>query len=213
MKRNLLSTPKYGQPAVLRVTGLDPVVLQTWMNRDVLGLGKSKPGYGRRRLYSALDVVQLAVMRRMADLHIALRDSVEIAKLTRERLAKRDGIDWNFFIFLKMSGATAPELQVEILSSTPWAKYSPTHGDAYDMRLSHFIEPFEGTGLGNRRVKKPGSDEKPIDPKRREALARIGIHAEPIVVFPLGEIANGALAQLRAVDEQDAEADREALCQ
>jgi hypothetical protein len=43
-----------------------------------------------------------------------------------------------------------------------------------------------------------------INERRRESLAREGIHAEPIIVFPIGEIVNGALAQLRALDEIEA---------
>ncbi|MCP4936791.1 MAG: hypothetical protein GY927_21950 [bacterium] len=47
------------------------------------------------------------------------------------------------------------------------------------------------------------ADPRPMNPDKREYWARMGIHAEPVIPFPLGEIVNGTLAQLRAIDEEN----------
>ncbi|PIK72778.1 hypothetical protein CS379_12100, partial [Methylobacterium frigidaeris] len=60
--------PRYTQPDVLRITGLKPTVLQTWINRRAIELAEQNPGTGRKRLYSENDVVKLAIMRRLSDL-------------------------------------------------------------------------------------------------------------------------------------------------
>src|SRR5262245_35231283 len=95
------STPRYTQPEVLLVTRLKPAVLQTWINRGAIALAEQNPGTGRRRLYSRLDVVKLAIMRRLADLQIALAVSKEIAEVTANDLERGNAIDWDLHIFLR----------------------------------------------------------------------------------------------------------------
>jgi len=56
-----LTTHRFTQGDVLAVTRLRKDVLQTWMNRGVIALGDQNPGTGRRRLYSPLDIVKLAI--------------------------------------------------------------------------------------------------------------------------------------------------------
>jgi len=193
-----LVLPRYSQPEVLQVTRLRPAVLQTWMNRQAIKLSDQNPGYGRRRLYSMLDVVKLAVMRRMADLQVALAVSREIAEAAADDLGVKGKMDWNLFIFLRPSEGTSGPT-VSIIGSSPLIAYSPTVGDARHMRVSDYVEPFEG--FLSRRDRKSMSEERPMNPDRRQALAREGVHGEPVIIFPLGEIVNGALAQLKAVDE------------
>lgn len=45
-------------------------------------------------------------------------------------------------------------------------------------------------------------ENRPINPERRDALARIGYHVEPILIMPIGEIVNGALLQLLEIAEE-----------
>lgn len=204
MATEKLTTPRYPQPEVLQVTRLRPAVLQTWINRAAIKLSEQYPGYGHRRLYSALDVVKLAVMRRMADMQLSLAVSQEIAEGAADRLLETGKIDWNLHIFLTPKAATSGPT-IEIAGSSPLMAYSPTVGDARNIRVSDHTEPFEGTGFLNRRIRNPLSQDRPIDQDRRENLARQGVHAEPVIVFPLGEIVNGALAQLRAIDDVESD--------
>lgn len=187
-------SPRYTQPEVLKITGLAPAVLQTWINRGAIQLAEQNPGYGRRRLYGPLDVVKLAIMRRMADLNIALSVSREIAEAAVAELAEKNKIDWNLYISLR------PGEGINTIASAPLMKYGPTVGDPRNMLVSEFVAPFESGGIFSRRDRQP-SGERPINPQHRELLARSGIHAEPVIIFPLGEVVNGALAQMRALDE------------
>ncbi len=203
----MLEDPRYTQPEVLRVTRLKAPVLQTWVNRGAIQLSEQNPGTGRRRLYSALDVVKLAIMRRMADLSIDLSVSKRVAEEAAAALAKNNEIDWGLFISLRPKAATDESVSINVVTYTPLGSFGPTIGDARNMRVSDFVEPFEGIGLFDRRRRTARfSDDRPIDAERREVLARMGIHAEPVIIFPLGEVVNGALAQLRAInDERHAE--------
>ncbi|MNT21619.1 hypothetical protein D3C72_1569640 [compost metagenome] len=64
------------------------------------------------------------------------------------------------------------------------------------MRVAHFTEPLESV-FGRRD--RTGGDERPMNPQRREEFARRGIFAEPVVIFPFGEIVNGTLLQVEAM--------------
>ena len=44
-------------------------------------------------------------------------------------------------------------------------------------------------------------DDRAIDPKRRTYHAARGVHAEPVLIIPVGEIANGVIAQLKAIED------------
>lgn len=195
----MLTESKFTQPEVLKVTRLKPSVLQTWMNRGAIALTDQNPGTGRRRLYSACDVVKLAIMRRMADLSVDLSISKKIAEAAVDELIKKGQMDWNQFIFLRPKTATEEKISFQMFGSSPLMEFSPTIGDAQHMRLAQFVEPFEGIGIFDRRDRVSFSDERPINPARREMAARAGIHAEPVIVFPLGEVVNGALQQLAAL--------------
>jgi DNA-binding transcriptional MerR regulator len=195
----MLTEPRYTQPEVLQVTGLKAPVLQTWVNRGAIRLSEQNPGIGRRRLYSALDVVKLAIMRRMADLSIDLSVSKEIAEAAVKKLSTNGEMDWNLYISLRPGARDSLILS----AGGPLSLFSPRVGDTIHMRVSEFVEPFEGTGLLDRReCEDRFSERRPINPERRETLARAGVHAEPVIIFPLGEVVNGAIAQLRAIDEE-----------
>jgi DNA-binding transcriptional MerR regulator len=201
-----LQTPAYSQADVLEVTRLKPEVLQTWVNRRALDLATQNPGYGRRRLYSKLDVVKLAIMRRMADMKIALSMAREVADGAAEELLSRGEMDWNFYLTFRPDNATQKPFDVTIISSSnsPFISYSPMHGDPMHMLVHDLVYPLERGFILPRRDRELFQDyqSRKINPARREALAREGIHAEPAIIFPLGEIVNGTLAQLKAIDER-----------
>lgn len=203
-----MKTPRYTGPEVLKVTLLKPETLQTWVNRKVVTLAEQNPGRGKRRLYSASDVVKLAIMRRCDDLKIALSTSTDLAESVEKLLADGQTIDWDFYVFLRpRSENTAQNVEVAVYPAPDGlSKYDTTTEDPFLIRLSRLVEShFEGL-FGNRRKKRglndpDYSEDRPVIPERREAFARQGFHAEPVIVFPLGEIVNGTLAQLRALDE------------
>jgi DNA-binding transcriptional MerR regulator len=204
MNTSSLTTPLYTQPVVLAVTGLKPAQLQTWVNREVVLLCEQNPGYGRRRLYSALDIIKFAIMRRLAGLQIDLSVSRTIIEDTERTIDQCGKVDWDLYLTLRLRD---PEASVQIVGSSNmrFLGFAPMIGDPRNVRLSTLTEPFEDTGIWSRRRKPTmeqtlsGDDERPIDPQRREVLAAKGMHAEPVIIFPLGEIVNGTLAQLHAL--------------
>jgi hypothetical protein len=209
-----LVEPRYSQPDVLRVTRLKAAVLQTWVNRSAIELAEQNPGYGRRRSYSALDVVRLAVMRRMADMRVDLSVAKEIAEAAAENLTRHGRIHWNQYIFLRPTAATEEDVKFEVIMASGMSKltkYGATIGDPAYMRVSDLVEPDRfifprrpRVSLAERLPTGITKDVEDVDDVTRERLARAGVHAEPVIVFPIGEIANGALAQLRAIDEATA---------
>ena len=209
-----LTEPAYTQPEVLSITKLEPSVLQTWVNRRAIELSEQNPGSGRRRLYSKLDIVKLAIMRRMADFDVALARSVELATAAAATLAAGQSFDWNFYIALRPKAATAKGLSLEVshFPDDGFANYSPVVGDPRCMFVSDFVMPW---GDRERRDRKPltdvvhdhhtgpDSDFPKINEERRAQFARGGIHAEPVLIIPLGEIVNGTLLQLQALDDME----------
>lgn len=198
----MFADSKYTQPEVLKVTRLKPEVLQTWVNRAAIRLSDQNPGSGRRRLYSALDVVKLAVMRRMADLSIDLSLSKTIAETAAAELARDGQIDWDLYIFLTPKAATE---NASVLIGAGLTPFSPTVGDPQNMNLDSLVYPGgRGSSILDRRDRKPADRSRGVmNDAKREALARRGVHAEPVIAFPLGEVVNGALAQLATIDEEE----------
>lgn len=192
-----LSIHRFTQTDVLAITLLRKDVLQTWMNRKVIALGDQNPGTGRRRLYSPLDIVKLALMRRVADLGMALSIGVDLASEAERVLLAGRPPGWNEHLSMRPDAATRKERSISIIASAGYSllalAYGATVGDAFEMRVSSFTEPFES---GFQRRVRTGREDRPIDPERRAALARQGIHAEPVVIFPFGEIVNATLLQV-----------------
>lgn len=197
-----LTEHRYTQGDVLAITRLRKDLLQTWINRKVVALGEQHPGSGRRRLYSAIDIVKLALMRRIADFGLNLSIGRDLASEAERLLLSDRGVEWELHLSIKKREATHEEIKVEMISagySTLSLHYGATVGDSRDMRVSNFTETFES--MFSRRTKDFLVEERPIDPDKRDALARAGVHAEPALIFPFGEIVNGALVQIDALEQ------------
>lgn len=203
-----MNTPRYTGPEVLKVTHLKPETLQTWVNRNVVTLAEQNPGRGKRRLYSAVDVVKLAIMRRCDDLKIALSISTDLAESVAKQLENSQHLDWDFYVFLRPQAEGTKQTAEVVVYPAPEGldKYDNVTMDPFFIRLSKLVEShFEGIFGSRRKKSRLGdpdySEDRPVIPEQREEFARAGFHGEPVIVFPLGEIVNGTLAQLRVLDE------------
>ncbi len=197
-----LLRPRYSQPHVLAVTGLTPGILQSWVNRNTIALSDHNPGRGKVRQYCPLDIVKLAVMRRLFELRIDLALSLEVASAGAGSLIGGGGLDWDDYIFLRPDDATPAATRPRIVTPPGVSRlslYGLTRCDPADMMVQHLVEPDR---FLHPRRPTDADGSGGVDPARREHLARQGIHAEPVIIFPIGEIVNGALAQLRALDAQ-----------
>jgi DNA-binding transcriptional MerR regulator len=210
-----LTEQHFTQGDVLEITRLKKELLQTWMNRGVVTLGEQNPGSGRRRLYSALDIVKLGLMRRIADLGMELGIGRDFAEDAERLLLSGRGLEWEYHVPVRRKDATHEAIKVTIIGPSNMSpltlKYGGTVGDARDMRVSQFTEPFEGTGILDRRVREMFKEDRPIDPERRVALAKAGFYAEPVLIFPFGEVVNGTLLQIAAKCESTLPALAESL--
>lgn len=198
-----LQEQKFTQGDVLAVTRLRKDLLQTWVNRKVIELGEQNPGSGKRRIYSAIDIVKLALMRRIADLGLDLSIGREFASEAERLLLSAREVEWDYHLTIRKRDATHQTMNIEIVGSAGhsplWRNYGPRIGDARCIRVSDFIEPFEPAF--SRRTRTFLSEDRPIDPLTRAALARAGMHAEPALIFPFGQIVNGALLQIEALEQ------------
>jgi len=210
-----LTEQHFTQGDVLEITRLKKELLQTWMNRGVVALGEQNPGSGRRRLYSALDIVKLGLLRRIADLGMELGIGRDFAEGAERLLLGGRGLEWEYHVPIRRKEATHEDIKVTVIGSSNMSpltlKYGGMVGDARDMRVSHFTEPFEGTGILDRRVHRMFEEDRPIDPERRLVLAKAGTYAEPVLIFPFGEVVNGTLLQIVAKCEGTLPALAEAL--
>lgn len=221
-----LTEPRFAQPDVLKVTRLKSAVLQTWVNRNAIELSEQNPGSGRRRLYSALDIVKLAIMRRMADLRVELAVAKEIAEAAADELARHGKYNPHDFIFLRPNDATdtsgEPKITIIMASSmSKLVKYDATIMDPAFVSVSKIIEPGQiqklrhthgdslealldgvttSENLTDRWNNSERDDVSRTIEAERQRLAAQGIHSEPVIIIPLGEIVNGALAQLRVIE-------------
>jgi hypothetical protein len=98
-----LTSCLFTQAEVLTITKLRKEVLQTWINRDVITLGEQYPGKGKRRLYSAIDIVKVAIFRRIADLNLALGVGRALAGEAEQLLLDRRDVEWNRHYFISGS--------------------------------------------------------------------------------------------------------------
>jgi len=202
MSSTELLDQRFTQADVLSVTKLRKELLQTWVNRGVVKLGEQNPGTGKRRLYSALDIVKLGLMRRVADLGLELDIGRDLASEAERMLLNGRKVEWEYYLSIRVDAATQRDVNVTIVASAGYSvlalKYGAIVGDAHDMRVSRFTESFDM--VFSRRTR-TGGDDRPVDPARRDALAKAGVYAEPAVIFPFGEIVNGTLLQIQALRE------------
>jgi DNA-binding transcriptional MerR regulator len=96
-----LEKAKFGQPEVIEVTGLDPGLLQTWVNRGLITLTDQNPGTGRRRLYCALDIVRLSIMQRLTSVGISVGQAKARAFEVTSSLKGRQLPDENQRMFIR----------------------------------------------------------------------------------------------------------------
>ncbi|OJH18281.1 hypothetical protein BLX88_13990, partial [Bacillus obstructivus] len=101
----ILTQQHFTQGDVLEITRLKKELLQTWMNRGVIALGEQNPGSGRRRLYSALDIVKLGLLRRVADLGLELGLGRELADEAERLLLNGSGLEWEYHLSIRKKEA------------------------------------------------------------------------------------------------------------
>lgn len=163
-------------------------------------------GQGKKRPWNALGVIELAILRRTDDLGIRLPTAINFVGAVLSYLEKRGGIDWSARVsFHPTTGASSSGRITIDMTYADLSAYGLITGDAADDRVSRYTESFEGVVCRRRRKWRIGKP-KPEDagrviPEIRDELARRQIHAEPVIIFPIGEVVNAVLLQLAEMHE------------
>lgn len=107
-KFRMLMFPEYTLGDVLEVTGLTKATLLNWLNRNLIMLStEHNPGYGRRRLYTALDILSISVAQKLSTLGLPLAMLRHLSELIKERsiqIIMAGGGQKGLFIILQPDG-------------------------------------------------------------------------------------------------------------
>lgn len=167
---------------------MPPGVAQSWINRGHVDLEQVNPGRGRARLFAPADVAKLALLERFSAFGVPVDRAKEYVDATADRVSREGFLDWNDGFAIDYRGQRSPRLPVSAITYAgppdDFAVLSKRIGD--DALVCQFTQWFRGFF---RRHDPDGED----DPAQRESLARRGIHAEPVLIIPVGEIVNGTL--------------------
>ncbi len=182
--------PFITQPDLLQVTMARADQVQTWVNREHVKIEQPNPGRGKSRLYCELDAVKIGVMVRLAAFGIPVTRAAKFADYVEGRYRAGQPLDWDEYSHISFQSQMRQSGHFIASVAAPYMDLGLSEGNAADLRVSKFSEQTRAT-LTNGKA---------IDNRQREKLAAIGIHAEPFLFFPLGEVANGIrqqVAQLR----------------
>jgi len=181
---NDLFFPRFTQPEVLAVSGLRPDTLQTWINRQIIKLDAPSPGSGRRRLYSMIHIIQLTIMARLHGTYgITPTSAARLSLEALTQLAVHGTADRQAVMVLTRHRIVFEEngkvIRVEEGDLTPsFFTGSPDTISLTDLaRISGSVKNAE-TGF--------------ID------------GADSMLIFRMGEIIHSVIAQLSAIESEDA---------
>lgn len=84
-----LAKPQFVNSDVMQATGRSAATLQSWVNRGVLlPASGQNPGVGQRRLYSAIDVVKLAVLGELTDFGLLPAAARKVVEFVGRKLSE-----------------------------------------------------------------------------------------------------------------------------
>ena len=133
-------------------------------------------------------------MGRLARFGIPGGTSAHVAELIVSELVRRGEIEWQLHLAFRASRDDPNAFKVEMVVSNPLMRFDPRVGDAHKVRVDQFTEPFEG--VVRRRIHTENPEDRRIDAAARDHWARQAIHAEPCLIFPVGEIVNAVWLRL-----------------
>lgn len=197
-----MQEPFLTQPELISITRARADQLQTWVNRGHLKIAQPNPGRGKSRLYSIGDAVKAAIMARLSFFGVPADKAARMAEYAERRLDERGRLPWDEFVSVSFieRDTRRPETFISAGFDPEHLALGIEHGDAAEITVSHFSEGHVdaarwGFGLRARTA------EGDVNEDDRAKLAAKGIHAEPFLFFPLGEVVNAVIAQAEAVKE------------
>ncbi|MGM0583352.1 MAG: hypothetical protein ACQEUZ_01700 [Pseudomonadota bacterium] len=185
---------------VAGITYADRDWIQTWVNRGHIVLEQQNPGTGRRRLYSELDAVRIALLTRLAAYNIPIDRSAELANFIADALRDGNEIDWEHHLVFTFDQMRRNSFRLLVRDPDgTWNRdtFEDVTRDLNDLRFSEFAEWFDARHGASRR-----DQTGRIDPVERQRLAGDGRFAEPFLVLPYGETVNGTRAMIARLREK-----------
>ena len=181
-----LLEPRYSFTEAAAFANITTQLVAMWRARGLIKCAKRVFGT-RRPLWSKLDLVRLVVVKSLADFHYPLVEAARIAEGAAAELLEKGELEWNAYMLLRPRAVSV------------FVNVAPGEFEVFDPRersTADVVGPLKRWG-----TEKPGK----IDADYRDRLARRGVFARPVLIFPIGEICMGTLAMLRAVDESEVE--------
>ncbi len=202
--------PRYTRAELMEmVEGVDPLVLSSWSNRGQITFDGGNPGRGQRRLYSAADVLQVAIVTQLTGFCVGVDAAVKAAGICLDWTENHKQPSW--WEYFKIP---SPAYRFERNLAAP-AFFS---GHAYYQVLG--VAPFSDTlslktflqrDLYGDRL----GGELTERSNRLAALQSIvdGQSRSAVVFFPIGWIVNTALLRIimREATEDESILDRSGL--
>lgn len=193
-----MRVPFLTQPKLTSITGARPDQLQTWVNRDHLKIDQPNPGRGKSRLYSTVDAVKTAIMVRFSFFGVPADKAAQIAEYAARRLSERGSLPWDEILVISFAGRDTPKRTfIAAGYDAEHLELGIQHGDAGELKISDYSEWYADAvrWIDGIRLR---DDDGEINQESREKLALSGLHAEPFLFFPLGEVVNAVIARAEA---------------
>ena len=184
MQPEEICAAQFAQRDVLAVSKLDAATLQTWINRRLLDLGN--PGTGKRRLYSALDIVRLAIMQRLTGFGVGVTRARDIAMDVTNALQDGGKVS-DSLVFTVFPQHPAPRGLTIISATERPSRFGDFDtagmiGDDHEITLAHLL----------------GRSKHP------DALEVLGGIHDTVLVVCVGRIVEAVLSKLEALGSADA---------
>jgi DNA-binding transcriptional MerR regulator len=182
-----IKEPRFTQPEVIEVTELSRTTLQTWANRGLVDLVDQSPGTGKRRLYRALDIVQLEIMCKLTAFGVSPSRAKEMAEEATEKFENTGDYEPNALIVVRPPMEDRADTVIVSSYRRPYSlgdhHYYAYSGDPEHMTLKNLA------GISNRMI---------------VASAMLGVPngAEAILVIRIGEIIKNVLTRIRLMAER-----------
>lgn len=85
MKAEIPYIGQFTHADVVRATGILPSVLQDWVNREVIKLETGKPGRGKKRQFTEIDLIKIGFMKSLNDFGVPPLAAADIAEAFQDR--------------------------------------------------------------------------------------------------------------------------------
>ncbi len=205
-----LEDARYAQPDVLLVTGIQKGMLQTWVNRGHIALTVQNPGYGRKRQYSAIDTLKIAIMSRFNDMSLPVSAAKGFAEDMADLVIVRNTND-SGFLWEEVFAIEPGTLKSNPARRGPswwqrWGDIFQSQNAFYDLETRNALREARGSAFDSvpewgefiKRFDRVAENQMTDEEWR--SLALRGIEQPTWLLIPIGYIVNSVLCRLATLE-------------